>query len=214
MLQEPTVVMPDTLAGVKPPSGKRLAVATTIAIGVAAFVFAAAILPAEYGKDPFGTGKALGLLDLYEAKSADAPVPPPTSDPPPRTHKIDASTMTLGPGAAFEYKYRLAQGATMVYSWRTDAVVKFEFHGEPDDHTLKVVTYDKREGDHASGALTAAFTGIHGWYWENPTDRPLTIVIDSAGFFTEAKELRPTFDRVKHKQRIEYIPHELSDPRD
>jgi hypothetical protein len=201
------------LAGVKPASGKRLAVATACALAAAVFVLIAAVLPAEYGRDPLGTGRALGLLALYEAKPEDAAAPPPPGDAAPGAYKVDSSTLTLGPGAAFEYKYRLAQGASMVYSWRTDATVKFEFHGEPDDRARKVATYEKREGDRASGALTAPFTGIHGWYWDNPTDRTLTISIDSAGFFTAAQELRPRFDPVKHKQRIETIPHELSDPR-
>jgi hypothetical protein len=192
---------------------QRLAVATAAAFIVATVVLAAAVLPAEYGKDPLGTGKALGLLDLYESKAEDAAPPPsPAERTRPQTYKVDASTLELGPGQAFEYKYRLERGASMVYAWTTDASIKFEFHGEPDDRTLKVVTYEKREGDRASGALTAPFTGIHGWYWENPTERALTIRIDSAGFFSAAEELRSTFDPVKHKDRVEHIPHELSNP--
>jgi hypothetical protein len=205
----------EATAAVPAPSAKRIAVATLIAFATAALILVAVVLPAEYGKDPLGTGKALGLLAIYEAGVEDAPAasPPPAASES-RSLKLDSSTLTLEAGAAFEYKYRLAQGASMVYSWRTDAAVKFEFHGEPDDRRLAVVTYDKRQGDRAFGTLTAAFSGIHGWYWENPTDRRLTITIDSAGFFTEAEELRPVFDPVKHKQRIEHVPHVLSDPRD
>lgn len=198
---------------VTPVSITRLAAATAAAFVVATVVLAAAVLPAEYGKDPLGTGRALGLLDLYESKAEDsAPAPAPAERPRPQTYKVDASTLELGPGQAFEYKYRLERGASMVYAWSTGAAIKFEFHGEPDDRTQKVVTYEKREGDRASGALTAAFTGIHGWYWENPTDRALTITIHSAGFFSAAEEMRPKFDPVKHKDRIEHIPHELTDP--
>jgi hypothetical protein len=40
----------------------------------------------------------------------------------------------------------------------------------------------------------------------------LTITIHSAGFLTAAEELRPKFDPVKHKSRVEQIPHELSTP--
>jgi hypothetical protein len=193
----------------------RVLPATLAALVVAAVLLVAIVMPAEYGRDPLGTGRVLGLLDLYEAKAGAAPLgPPPSADTPrPQTYKIDESQLTLGPGQAFEYKYRLARGAAMVYAWRTDAPVKFEFHGEPDDRSQKVVTYEKRDGDRASGALTADFAGIHGWYWENPTDRTLTIRITSAGFFTSAEELRPRFDPVKHKDRIERIPHELSEPR-
>jgi hypothetical protein len=195
-------------------SPKRIAAATAGAFTLAALVLVAVVLPAEYGRDPIGTGKALGLLDLYEAKTdhAPTPAPPAAGAARPRTYKVDSSELTLGPKQAFEYKYRLEQGASMVYAWSTEAPITFEFHGEPYDHTLKVITYEKQQSDHASGSLTAPFAGIHGWYWENPTERPLTITIHSAGFFTSAEELRPKYDPAKHRNRIEEIPHELRDP--
>jgi hypothetical protein len=199
---------------IQAPSRTRIAAASAVAIAIAALVLVVAVLPAEYGKDPLGTGKALGLLDLYEARADTGPPPPPstTAAVRPRTYKIDSSELKLGPGQAFEYKYRLDKGASMVYAWQTNDRVKYEFHGEPDDRTLKVESYEKQEGDYASGTLTAGFTGIHGWYWENAGDRELTITVHSAGFFTSAEELRPRWDPVKHKNRVEHIPHELSTP--
>jgi hypothetical protein len=198
---------------IEAPSPKRIAGAAGMALAIAAVVLITTVLPAEYGRDPLGTGRALGLLDLYEA-SADTAPPPPTAAPAPRPHTymVDSSELTLGPGQAFEYKYRLEKGASMVYAWKTTDRVKYEFHGEPDDHSLKVESYEKREGEYASGALTAAFTGIHGWYWENPGDRELIVTVTSAGFFTSAEELRPKWDPVKHKNRVEHVPHELSTP--
>src|SRR2546428_9025139 len=71
----------------------------------------------------------------------------------------------------------------------------------------------KQESDRASGALTAAFAGIHGWYFDNPTDQELTIAMNSAGSFSSAEELRPRFDPAKHKDFIESIPHELNEPK-
>jgi hypothetical protein len=100
----------------------------------------------------------------------------------------------------------------MVYAWSADAPIHFEFHGEPVDPTLKVITYEKGDAPYASGSLTAQFAGIHGWFWENPTDKAVTIAITSSGFFTAAEELRARWDPVKHKNRIEHIPHTLSDP--
>jgi hypothetical protein len=204
----------DTSSRIEAPSRKRIAVAAGIALAIAALVLVTTILPAAYGRDPLGTGKALGLLDLYEASAGTAPPPPPATAPTarPRTYNVDMSELKLGPGQAFEYKYRMDKGAGMVYAWTATGRVKYEFHGEPDDHNLAVESYETQEGDYASGALTAGFTGIHGWYWENPGDRELTITVTSAGFFTSAEELRPTWDPVKHKNRVEHIPHELSTP--
>ncbi len=48
----------------------RLALATAGAILVAGVILMIAILPAEYGVDPLGTGKLLGLTSIAQAESA------------------------------------------------------------------------------------------------------------------------------------------------
>src|SRR5436189_6469166 len=55
---------------VEPPSRKRIAKATVIALAIAGILLVTAVLPAEYGIDPLGTGKALHLTDLSKATSA------------------------------------------------------------------------------------------------------------------------------------------------
>ncbi len=64
----------------------------------------------------------------------------------------------------------------------------------------------------AQWPVTAPFTGIHGWYWENAGKGDLTITLTTSGFYTAAEELRPKFDPVKHKDLIERVPHELQTP--
>ena len=130
----------------------------------------------------------------------------------PRVYKTESTSFTLRPSQAFEYKYRLEKDRGMVFAWKATAKVKYEFHGEPEDHRLKVQSYEKQEGDFSSGTLTAPFTGIHGWYWENAGERDLTITLTTAGFYTAANELRPKFDPVKHKEVVERVPHELQTP--
>ena len=44
--------------------------------------------------------------------------------------------------------------------------------------------------DQASGTLTAPFSGIHGWYWENTTDQPVTVTLTTAGFYNLSHEFR------------------------
>jgi hypothetical protein len=195
------------------PSRAQIARATGVAITVAAVLLVTAVLPAEYGVDPLGTGKALGLIDLFGA-SEPAPSPPATTEaePPPRVYKTESTSFTLRPSQSFEYKYRLEKDRGMVYAWKATGKVKYEFHGEPDDSRQKVQSYDKQENDYASGTLTAPFTGIHGWYWENASDGDLTIRLTTSGFYTAAAELRPKFDPVKHKDLIERVPHELETP--
>ena len=194
------------------PTRKRLAVATAIALAVAALVLVAAVLPAEYGIDPLGTGKRLGLTALFEA-DAETEAPPATPEgdatPLPRVYKTESTTFMLGPGQAFEYKYRIEQGGGMVYNWSATAPMKYEFHGDPDGIGAKVISYEKGQADFASGSFVASAPGIHGWYWENAGSAVATITLTSAGFYSSGQEMWPKWDPVKHKNRIEYIPHEF-----
>jgi len=195
------------------PSRARIAAATGVSFVVASVLLVTLVLPAEYGIDPLGTGRAFGLLDLFSAQdAATTPEPEDSREPRPRVYKTESTSFTLRPSQAFEYKYRLEKDRGMVYAWKATGKVKYEFHGEPEDHRLKVQSYEKQEGDFSSGTLTAPFTGIHGWYWENAGDHDLTITLTTAGFYTAANELRPKFDPVKHKEVVERVPHELQTP--
>lgn len=200
-----------------PPSARRLAVATAAALLVAAVVLVAAVLPAEYGLDPLGTGKALGLTDLY--RGAAEPAAPAAANtaalaaPPMTMFRVDSVAFTLRPSEGFEYKYRIEKGGGLVYAWTATRPVKYEFHGEPDGAGLGVaVSYEKSEGARASGSFTAPASGIHGWYWENPSDEAMTITLTSSGFYSWADEFRQRFDPIKHKGVVDRTRHELSEP--
>jgi hypothetical protein len=191
------------------PSSRQLAVASGIAAGAAALVLVVAVLPAEYGIDPLGTGKALGLLAL--AKPAAAPLPPPAPgaalvpvvDGPaaiyPAEYKVDQRELVLGPYEFVEFKYRLAQGASMLFSWTASGDVIHDFHGDPDASPEKPQSYDKRPRRRADGSFTAPFSGIHGWFWENPGGSSVTIRLSSAGFYTAAHEFRHDGSRRQHE---------------
>ena len=51
-------------------------------------------------------------------------------------------------------------------------------------------SFDKAERREANGSFTAPFSGIHGWFWENPGADPVTVRLASAGFYTSAVEIR------------------------
>jgi hypothetical protein len=82
------------------------------------------------------------------------------------------------------------KGRRLLYAWHATAAVNLEFHAEPDGAPKGYAeTYEKRTGvEHASGTLMAPFAGIHGWYWENPTDHEVTVTLTSAGFYNLAHE--------------------------
>ena len=81
------------------------------------------------------------LSGYVSAASAGAPSEKPAAA---GVYKIDASELKLGPRDAFEYKYRLDKGASMVFAWKATGRVKYEFHGDPDDPTASVETYQKQ----------------------------------------------------------------------
>ena len=91
-----------------------------------------------------------------------------------------------------EYKYRLDKGEALLFSWKTTAPVSYEFHAEPDGAPRGYAqSYEKGDGrSEASGTLTAPFSGIHGWYWENKSDREVTVTLTSAGFYNLSHEFR------------------------
>jgi len=203
------------------PSMAKIVTATATALIVAAVILIVVVLPAEYGIDPLGTGRRLGLTDLASApqspgqaavpdKPASAgdvasivPVLQPSAggDAPrvtgaflaqPNRFQFDARDITLAPNEGMEIKYNMKRGAGLVYSWTASGILSYEFHGDPDvkpagrEGTDYYETYeldDKTGKDHANGTFVAPSTGIHGWFWENKTNKEVTLKLSAAGFY-------------------------------
>jgi hypothetical protein len=184
------------------PSGRRLAKATAIALVVAAIVLVTVVLPAEYGIDPLGTGRALGLDELYAAEQAAAanvtgpatitpaaggPVFPQFND-----YRVDTREFTIPPGVGMEFKYELDKGATMLYSWKADGFVDFDFHTEPEGKPPEASdSFEKGDAAQKRGAYVAPYNGIHGWYWENTSTKDIKVTLTTAGFYDEAMLFAP-----------------------
>lgn len=174
-------------------SARSIGKATIVALAVAGIVLATTVLPAEYGLDPLGTGKALGLLNI-NASGAAAPLVPiaaaaggPIAAQPKR-YKTDAIEFSLIPMGSVEYKYHLDKGGTMIYSWTASAPVSFDMHTEPDEGgAAKSDSFEAGEAQSKSGTYTAPYAGIHGWYFQNRTDKDMKIVVQTAGFYSIAK---------------------------
>lgn len=211
------MTLPTQPATAVAPSVRMLARTTAIALAVAGAILVTVVLPAEYGVDPLGTGRRLGLTEI--ASPRVTPVEPPstadgalipTQNGPlgiyPAAFKVDVFEVTLAPYEYVEYKYRLEKDATMLYSWSATAVVKHDFHGERSagaGDTAAEQSFDQDDRREASGSLTAPFAGIHGWYWENPGADTITIKLTSAGYYTSAVEIRS--DRTRRTRTLRNI---------
>ncbi|HLG60217.1 MAG TPA: hypothetical protein VI485_33050 [Vicinamibacterales bacterium] len=179
---------------------QRIAVAAGAALLGAGLVLVMFVLPAEYGVDPLGTGARLGLVELgATAKQVEALEASATSTAQTTIvvgqgapFKEETVNFTVPPGEGMEYKYRLDKGEALLYSWKATGSVNVEFHAEPDGGPRGYAqTYEKADRQAAaSGTLTAPFAGIHGWYWENTTDQPVTVTLTSAGYYNLSHEFR------------------------
>ena len=187
----------------------RLALAFGAALLVAGLLLVTVILPAEYAVDPLGTGAKLGLLPLGETgkqiEAMEAEKGKETGGgvllaPQETPFHQETITFQLKPSEGIEYKYRLEKGESLLYSWSASAPMNTEFHAEPDSGPRGYAqTYEKKDGmTAASGTLTAPFSGIHGWYWENTTSQPATVTLSSAGYYNLAHEFR-SGEPVKNK---------------
>ena len=129
------------------PTSKQLLRSTFIAAITAAALLVTTVLPAEYGIDPTGIGKTLGLTEMGEIKAqlskeaeADRARDQPTPSPEKRSSllgtlmaqlvigpaaaqsaaqasRADEVSVTLKPGEGAEVKLDMKKGAKATFSW-------------------------------------------------------------------------------------------------
>ncbi|AKV98059.1 hypothetical protein SAMN04487869_12839 [Marinobacter sp. DSM 26671] len=183
------------------PSSKSLFKATGVAAVIGGVVLVTTILPAEYGIDPTGLGKMMGLTVLSQANAAESAQPeasPASSGnllalpagPVWKTSEglsSDSTTVTLGPNEGLEVKATMAEGDRMVFNWTTEGgPVNFDMHGERFNDGDNFTSYwQGRDQPSASGAFEAPFDGTHGWYWENRGEGAVTVVLNTSGFYND-----------------------------
>ena len=185
---------------------RRNIVWLTISAAAAAFVILfAGILPAEYNRDPLGLGKLAGTGKLWApAEQIVTPVsrpgapaagaPASQSYPTPfRSDVVDVPLKGGGDperGDEVEYKVHVKKGGSYVNSWDAPGIADpEEFYTEFHGHTLAkgaamtVAYYRKATGSKDNGVLTAPFDGVHGWFFQNQSEKPVTVRLRIAGFY-------------------------------
>jgi len=200
------------------PSSLQLLRSTIIAIMAAAVILVTIVLPAEYAIDPTGIGRILGLAEMGEikqqlAKEAEedrrrdeqaAPAGQPErrsslgdaigralirsaaaqTTPDSRSEEI---TLVLKPGQGAEVKLQMQQGAKANYRWVSTGEVNFDLHA---DGSGKETSYKKgRSVAKDEGVVTAAFDGMHGWFWRNRTKLDVTVTLRASGEFSTMKRV-------------------------
>jgi hypothetical protein len=179
------------------PSRRTLYQVLAVGTLTAALLLVAVVLPAEYRIDPLGVGRATGLLQLaqpterpFEPAAGVAVQAASVSAVPPRSDRVEIALAAAGDPDGrdqLEWKLRMRRGDTLVYSWAVAAPPDefyFDFHGQtPPQPEVQVMDYTKGTGVSSHGALVAPFDGIHGWYFQNQSDAPVTVRLRLEGFY-------------------------------
>jgi len=183
------------------PGTAQLLRSTAIAALVAACLLVTTILPAEYGIDPTGIGRVLGLTRMGEIKASliaeakarerapAASVRPVSASAAPVEMAPawqDTTSVTLKHGEAAEIKLVMRKDASVRFEWSTAGVpVNYDTHGDPvkapKDFYHGYGTGRNKTGD--AGTLQAAFDGKHGWFWRNRSGSEATITLKTSGAY-------------------------------
>ncbi len=162
-----------------------------ISVFIAIIILLVAVFPAEYNIDPTGLGEKMGLTVLSNTtnKTTDATVItcPETvvseNNQAKKSNWQDTVSITVPARKGLEYKFHIEKDEVLDFIWTTDGgKIYFDFHGEPEGSTngyfksFKVDTLNQ-----SSGSLQVPFTGVHGWYWENKSNQPVTLILKTRG---------------------------------
>jgi hypothetical protein len=187
----------------QPPSRERLLAILGGGFVVASAITVFAVLPAEFHIDPTGIGAATGLMSLSAAPEATsapavagqgpaAPAPAQAAardDPKPfRTDVVDIPMGAAEQdGSELEYKVHMTSGQALVYSWSVAAPKDefyVDFHSEQRPSAKEhVVSHKVGLMTASNGSLTAPFEGIHGWYFQNQSVKPVVVHLKISGFY-------------------------------
>lgn len=163
-------------------ANRQILRASLIALVLGSVVAVSVVLPAEYGVDPTGIGRALGLLEL--SRTPEASVQESEMSRPGAGTSRASTTIVLGSGEGTEFKLRMREGERASFRWIATGVVHFDMHGEPaGDSTGYFESYSLGNSDAVEGKFTALFDGTHGWYWRNDSADAVQIDVTVAGAF-------------------------------
>ena len=189
------------------PSSAQFLKSTIIAIIMIVILFVMVILPAEYGTDPTGVGKLLGLKEMGDIKMSlleesqneslqesepfsidtDSVEAEKISD----TINEDVVEITIEPGKAIEIKLEMKIGDVVQYEWRTiKGGLNYNLHGDGYKGSKKSINYKKgRMVPSDNGELKAEFDGYHGWFWRNREKFSVTVILQTSGDYIRIKQM-------------------------
>ena len=183
------------------PSTAKLIKSTILAAVTAGILLVTVVMPAEYGIDPTGAGKVLGLTRMGEIKTslakeaeADAAMDNQeeiavveASEPEPISVATQSEEVeiSLDPDQSTEIKVSMNEAGKVNYLWDANgSEIFFDIHGDSKPLKINYHKYEKGTADKKEGTLEAAFEGNHGWYFKNRNSEPVTFTLKIDGEYS------------------------------
>lgn len=195
------------------PSTGKLIRSTVISIAAAGGILVTTVLPAEYGIDPTGVGRVLGLTAMGEIKKELEKDAKEHSQTMPRIRERrsvldglgslfinsaaaqpkkpakdaspwkDETSFSLKPGQGFEIKLFMKKGATATYEWTATGG---RINYDLHAHAgSKNARYKRGRGKRSdSGSFTARFEGNHGWFFRNRDRKSVKVLMKFKGDYS------------------------------
>lgn len=201
------------------PTSRQRAISTVIAAASAAVILFTIVLPSEYGIDPTGAGRVLGLAEMGEIKTqlaeeAEADrlqtIEAPATQELPKDQGSalmetissffiasahaeemwkEQMTVTLAPGESTEIKLSMKSSAKATYSWTAEGGT-LNYDLHADGDSSTTSYKKGRAQPGDEGEFEAAFDGWRGWFWRNRSAEPVKLTIKASGDFAEMKRLK------------------------
>lgn len=159
-----------------------------VALGAIAVLF---VIPAETGWDPTGVGKATGLVEIADPRGeetirGEARLAQQTvltlGEVAPAAGVTDSWEYELAPFESVEFKYTIAEGKPVTFRWEASGPLHYDMHAHPfEGGTELTESYSIADAALMQGSYTPAFTGIHGWFWQNRSMDTVTLKLDASG---------------------------------
>ena len=166
-----------------------------LAGALAALLF---VLPAEYGVDPTGAGELMGITGMSGVSVSALSLNH-------EDYVFDEVEFPLLPFESVEYKYEMASGDALVYTWTTEADVVFDLHShEKGTDPEGAISFSVGRGQEEHGAYVAPFEGEHGWFWENRSDVAVTVRLRTSGFYHASITYSPSGE---YRREFEHEDH-------
>ncbi|MEN7536840.1 hypothetical protein [Aurantiacibacter flavus] len=166
-----------------------------VLVGAIAVLF---VLPAETGYDPTGVGAKLGLTEIADPvgeetlrgnermENQEVLVLSDTA-PAPLDGVTDVWEYELAPFESVEFKYTIPEGEKIAFRWSGTGELHYDMHAHPfDGGTEMTESYGIGDATRMQGTYLPAFSGIHGWFWQNRSLDNVTVKLEASGGMTNS----------------------------